>query len=632
MKKVILAFFLILSVVALFGVKASAAGTGNLVVHFHAWDNDYTDLGSHAWGPADFEGKIADGVDDFGAYYEFLDVAINTRIGFIAVTYVDGKLDWSNSSTTKLTGDVFIPEDTIIEGETVHVYIFEGAESVVNDDDDVITDSQVFVASNDHYNMLLTYYDPSGSYEENLGVHAWGDWVSDAEKYGTNFDVWGTPALVFSTAGKTASGDEVKAAMIQSTTADDGLLIYAGDDATKKTGNVNLADALDDTPALGETGVAYVLSKGDAYTAGDNVYYNDPATFALEAFSFTLMAYDAEEKEGTYAVDPMTIIVKTSALVTNPYPLAANDAEKEAAIATVESWFTVREITGTETYGDPLSIERVDFAVNNATINSFVIILAEELDNTKDYEVFFNLNLPEETLAVAKDVAVTLNLTVPENTPVDAVMSIAGSLTDPVWTPGLESYIATQVGDTLEYTLTFNVSVTEPYTTFEYKWTRGTWDSEEFVANNRKLVIPNNVDSISFDDEVLDWKDIDAPAEKYAEPTREAKENLNASIVLDLDREAPVIVFISPSSVVGIDLEDRIIEVAWGQPFNQNLFPRFRATDDRDGDLTPFIFVPKGDYSVLDTRTEGDYEIMLRVVDEWGNVKEETFIFRVVKE
>ena len=625
MKKIFLAFVLIFSVFALFGVDSLAAGTGNLVVHFQSWDGDYEGLGSHAWGDT-AAGRLYDGTDSFGVYYEFNEIAVGTEVGFIAVYWKDGGPDWNNPGA-KLTEDVNIAADTIIEGETVHVYVFEGAKT--GKTDGVITDPQYFVASNDHYNMLLTYYDPSGSYEENLGVHAWNGWVNDAEKYGTDFGVWATPALVFSTAGKTASGNEVKAAMLQSTAPDAGLLVYAGDDATKKTGDVTLTSALSDTPALGDTGVAYVLSKGDAYTAGDNVYYNDPATFALEAFSFTLMAYDAEDKEGTYAVDPTTIIVKTSALVTNPYPLAANDAEKEAAIATVESWFAVREITGEDTYGNPLSIERVDFAVNNATINSFVIILAEELDNTKDYEVFFNLNLPEETLAVAKDVAVTLNLTVPANTPVDAVMSVAGSFNG--WTPGTVDYVATQVGDTLEYTLTFNVSVTEPYTTFEYKWTRGAWSSEEFIANNRKLVVPNNVDSVSFDDEVLAWADIDAPAEKYAEPTREAKENLKASIVLDLDREAPVIVFISPSSVVGVDPEDRIIEVAWGQPFNQNLFPRFRATDDRDGDLTPFIFVPKGDYSVLDTRTEGDYEIMLRVVDEWGNVTEETFIFRVVK-
>jgi hypothetical protein len=265
-------------------------------------------------------------------------------------------------------------------------------------------------------------------------------------------------------------------------------------------------------------------------------------------------------------------------------------------------------------------------------LDSFVVILAEELDETLEYELFFNLNLPEETLDVAKDVDVTLNLTVPANTPIDAVMSAAGAFNMPnAWTPGSVGYVATQVGDTLEYTLTFTVSVTEPYTTFEYKWTRGSWDNDEFIASNRLLVVPNNVDEITFDDVVLSWKDIDAPAEQYAAPVREAGMNLKASIVLDMDSEAPEFVFVSPASIVDTPEAQRIIEVPWGTPFNQNLFPRFRAIDNRDGDLTIFVYVPKGENSVLDTRTEGDYTIVLRVVDKWGNATEEAFTFRVVK-
>jgi hypothetical protein len=477
--------------------------------------------------------------------------------------------------------------------------------------------------------MLLVYFDAAEAYEETLGVHAWGDWVNDAVKYGTDFGVWATPAAVFSDAGKTTDGRVVKAAMLQSTTATSGLLIYAGDDATKKTGDVNLASALAETPALGDTGMAYVLSKGNAYTAGDNVYYNDFAIFAEEAFSFGLKAYDPETQEGTYAVDPTTIIAKTSLQITNPYPSAT---DKDAAMDTVISWFEVREITGEDTYGDPLDIERVDFALNNDTLDSFVIILADELDSSLDYELFFNLNLPDETLEVAKDVEVTLNLTVPANTPTDAVISAAGAFNTPdAWTPGTVGYIATQVGDTMEYTLTFTVSVTDPYTTFEYKWTRGSWDDAEYIAANRPLVIPNNVDEITFDDVVLSWQDIDAPADKYAAPVREAGMNLKASIALDVDSEAPEFVFVSPASVVDVAAAQRIIEVPWGTPFNQNLFPRYRAIDNRDGDLTVFVYVPKGDNSILDTRTEGDYTIVLRVVDKWGNATEEAFTFRVTK-
>ena len=98
-----------------------------------------------------------------------------------------------------------------------------------------------------------------------------------------------------------------------------------------------------------------------------------------------------------------------------------------------------------------------------------------------------------------------------------------------------------------------------------------------------------------------------------------------------MDRNAPALTFISPLSFIGADAESRIIEVPWGAPFDDTLFPRFAVADDRDGDVTSFVFVPKGAYSVLDTRTEGDYTIMLQVEDEWGNVTQETFIFRVTK-
>ncbi len=483
MKKVLVALFLGIFAFIAIGISSYAveAGTGNLVVHFQAWEGDYEGLGSHAWGgPA--AGKLHDGVDDFGVYYEFNDIPVGTEVGFIAVYWEGEGPNWDR----KLTGDIFIDPSAVVEGETTHVYVFEGA--ATTDDD-----PGHYIARNDAPNMLTVYYDPSGAYEEELGVHAWG-W----EGYGSE---WGNPSQVFTKGGVAASGYDVKAAMLYAEEDGAGLLVYAGGDANKKTGDVTIANAMDEF-LNGEVGVAYVVSKGNAYTANDNVFYNDPATFSEMAFSFQLMPFDNEEKDGTYAVDPTTIIVKTSSPVASPYP----DAEdKEEATATIEGWFAVHEVLGEGTYSeDPLAIERVDFAAND-TLTAFVIILAEgsELDNSKDYELFFDLGLEEG--------------------------------------------------------------------------------------------------------------------------------NAEASIPVDLDREAPVLNFISPSGIVGLDPEDRVIEVTWGQPFDQNLFPRFRVDDNRDGDLTSFVFVPKGGQSVLDTREEGDYTILLRVEDEWGNVTDETFIFRVSK-
>lgn len=607
MKKVLLALLLVATSFLAFGQGLFAADeeTGNLVVHFKAWDGNYDTLGSWAWGgPA--AGKLKDGVDEFGAYWNYNNIPVGTSVGFIAVEWPSGEgPDWGQ----KLTGDVNISADAIVAGKTTHVYVFQGAETKPDN-------PAHFIGMPDTTNLLVVYYDPTNNYEENLGIHFWGWETPDPE--------WNNPAQLFTNAGVSEAGIPLKAAMM-SYPAESwaGLLIYYGEgNNSKKTGDVTMA--LGGATEDGEVGIAYVVNKGDANTSGNNVFYNDYAAFAEEAFSFKLMPFNSQDNSGTYAVDKQTIIVKTSANVANPYP-SATEEKKDAAIATVESWFSVREITGEGTWGDPLAIERVDFARNNASLNAFVIVLEDELDNTKDYEVFFDQNVPVE-------VEVTINLTVPANTPAAAEISLAGSMQS--WSPGQAAYTATQVGDTLEYTVTFTVTVTQPYTTFEYKWTRGAWGTEEHIADNRPIVIPNNVDSVVVDDVVEAWTDIEAPAEKYAAPDRVAPaftNNLSASIELDLDRSAPQIIFIAPTSIVGKVPSERIIIVPWGQPFNVNQFPRFRAEDDRDGDITAFIYVPKGANSVLDTRTEGDYTIMLRVVDTWGNVTSETFIFRVTK-
>lgn len=603
MKKVLLALIFVAALVGLLGTSSLAADAthGDLVIHFKAWNEDYTDLGSHVWGDDSMSPKLADGTDSFGAYWNYNDVPAGAAVNFIAVYYSGGTQDWNR----KLTGDVNFGTELIVANETTHVYVFEGASG-----------AQYLMADPTAMNLAVIYYDPSGNYEDNLGMHFWG-WNATGPE-------WGTPAQVFINVGVSAAGIPVKGALLSADATGAGLLIYAGSDATKKTGDVTL-DAAGVT-TVGQTGFAYVVGKGDGYTSGDNVYYNDYTSFKDDAFTFKLMPFNNDDKSGTYAVDPNTIIVKTSATVTSPYP-AADD--KDAARAIIESWFTVREVTGVDTYGDPLAIERVDFATTNSTLNAFVIVLSDSLDNTKDYEVFFNLNHPDTTLDVAKEVAVTLNVTVPANTPTDAVISAAGAMQG--WTPGDVNYTATRVGTTDVYTLTFNVSVTEPYTTYEYKWTRGEWANNENISANRALVIPNNVDSVTFDDVVTSWADLEPSGTVATPPARAAEPNLAASIAVAMDTEAPVITFISPSGIVGVPEAQRIITVAWGEPFDQNAFPRFRASDDRDGDLTPFVYVPKGQYSVLDTRTEGNYQIMLRVVDKWGNVTEEMFTFSVVK-
>jgi hypothetical protein len=620
MKKGLLALLLVAVSALTFGISALGAGTGNLVIHFQNWSGDYENLGNWTWAPG-LSGKVHDGVDDFGAYWQYNDIPVGTEVPFIGVywtgtTSSDGP-DWNR----KLTDDVFIPADAIVEDETVHVYIFEGKFGNGN--------AKVFVSDPTTHNVLAVYYDPAGAYEEGLGIHGWGWTYEDDPEVGAS--QWGTPSQLFQVGGISEANIDVWGMMLSAKETWAGFLVYGGDDATKKTGDINDGNFITNKDP-GAVNIVYIVNAGDGVTNNSNVFTTSQA-FRDEAFSFKLLPFSPEEMSGTYAIDPRTLVVKTSAAVASPYAAAVNDAEREAAEATIQSWFEIKEALGNGQYGDALEIERVDFGKTNTTLNTFVIALAEgsELDNTKDYEVFFDTNYPQD-LETAKEIEVTINVTVPDNTPENATISLGASFGG--WSPDNAAWAATKQSDGT-YSITFTISVTAAYSTHEYKWTQGTWDiGENLASGNRSFVLSNDMTSITFNDEILAWDtDADKDDTKYAATARTVfvPTNASASLALDLDTEAPVLTFVSPLSFVGKEAADRIIEVPWGQPFDQSLFPRYSVTDNREGDITSFVFVPKGEMSVLNTAEEGDYVIMLQVEDKWGNVTQETFIFRVVK-
>ena len=602
MKKVLTVLVLFVTVLTTLGLKTEAAGTGNLVIHFKAWDTayDYSVMGSHYWGTgAVGSAKLKDGVDDFGAYWNYNDVPVGAEVNFIAVEWKDGAQNWDR----KFTQDVKLGTDIVKEGKTVHIYVFQGAETKEGQ-------PGFFAADPDKINLLVAYYDPANAYEEKIGVHHWGMTTADPS--------WGSPKPL-TNAGVAQSGYPVKA-IILAQNSGAGLLVYAGTNDNKKTGDINPQA----TTPVGQADVVYVVNAGDAKTDNTNVF-RDYEDFAAEAFSFKLKPFVSDGMTGTFAQNPTDIYVETSAPITSPYPAAT---DKEAAMAEIKSWFTVKEKTGENTYGPALEIERVDFALSAQTLNTFVVVLknTSKLDNKKEYEVFFNLNHPE---AVVKQVEVTLELTAPANTPVGETPAVIGSFVGWDATKAIE---ATKVGD--KWVATFMVDIQSAYTTFEYKWTRGSWATEEFISSNRKFTIVSNQDEATFVDVVQAWADVNPPAEKYAAPVRDVEvlsPNIKASIEIAMDLSKPELTFISPSSIAGKPANQRIIEVAWGKAFDQNLFPGYRVTDDRDGDITALVYVPKGEYSKIDTSKEGDYTIMLQVEDKWGNVTQETFIFRVVK-
>lgn len=526
MKKILTVLAVILSsAFMLSSVSAAEEVTGNVVVHFQKWDGDYTNVGINSWGIdnssglSGAQGPTALGdktkTDDFGVYWEFNDVTTNGEGTFGLQVVLFNNVGQENESPDWDSGKVAnheIANSIIQDGKTTHVYLFEGSNTRTNNEADPNGRIEYLVADPDKNGIILVYFDPSGAYEENLGMHTWGTWTGlNGEEY-PGAPGWAEPLEVFVNAGKTSTGFMVKAAVLnldpEQEEEQPGGLIYAGGDDNKKTGDIAPLNPdneayIENFKDAGQLNVVYVMNKGNANTTNNNVWADDAAAFAKDAFSFALMPMDVDNTGmyvGTFARNKEQVFVTTSVNVKSPYFTAETDAEREAALEEVKGWFTVKEVDGAA-----IPIKRVDFNVQAESVDEFVVILDGELDNTKNYVVEFDLGL-------------------------------------------------------------------------------------------------------------------------------EGDENLAADLELDLDREAPVITFASPSEIVGKDEDERIILIEWNKSFPANRFPTFIVTDDRDGDISHLAYVPAGEFSTINTNVVGDYKIMLRVEDQWGNVTEETFIFRVTQD
>ncbi|MFA7010583.1 MAG: pullulanase-associated domain-containing protein, partial [Bacilli bacterium] len=295
----LLAFLGLFTITLLSSQKVKAAEPlGKIVFHYQLWDGDYSSAGLWCWGTGDGGASApvtSDVTDSFGAVYE---LAIGTGaedVGIIALRK-DITLDsrWNYRETPD--GENFTVDVTpITSGEVteMHIYYFQGGYQTY------------FVTDNTKVNILLAYYDPTGGYEANLGLHSWGEW--------TNFTnpAWASPAKVFKDGFKSPGDVKGKVALLQideANAAGGGFLIYAGDDTSKKTPDQDTHKYVTDIADLknGDVTVLYV-------TGGEGLYgENATSEFAAKAFTFDFIGFNAAELAGTYAVDPRTIFAKTT--------------------------------------------------------------------------------------------------------------------------------------------------------------------------------------------------------------------------------------------------------------------------------------------------------------------------------
>lgn len=103
---------------------------------------------------------------------------------------------------------------------------------------------------------------------------------------------------------------------------------------------------------------------------------------------------------------------------------------------------------------------------------------------------------------------------------------------------------------------------------------------------------------------------------------KEGSEKQASNIDLSIDKTAPVLVF-----------DSNEVKVEYNKEFDFNLIPGYSANDDRDGDLLESVYVPGADENnekrFIDPSVKGEYEVVFKVVDTWGNITTQTVKFIV---
>lgn len=372
--------------------------TSKVTIHYAQFSAGYDDCGLHSWGfgssqPGSFP-ILPTSTDEFGAVWEItVDSAASAQMGLIFLKQGVAAGTWDYKSYSR---NLFL-DTSILSAkggayDEIDIYYFENS-------------SKYFIAYPDRANILVVYYDAAGAYEENLGMHIWG--VSGAEASGdfdpdgssavhkteTLYDggavAWASPVPVFVDGIASAGGTKGKATMLYAEAGGTpGGLIYAGDDASKKTASDLFNLTADETTA----------GSVHTYFVTNGSIYNDPASFFEKAFTFRFVdyAYADETCTGTYAPNPNSIIVVFDSAVA-----IQSEVANEVTTYLTEGFFKVYEATltdgkaavdedGKPVVGNAVAIKQVDWDKADASSSEFVVQLATPLDNTKDYVIVYD--------------------------------------------------------------------------------------------------------------------------------------------------------------------------------------------------------------------------------------------------
>lgn len=364
--------------------------TSTLTVHYADLAKNYLNDGSglHAWG---FNGTdkhafptVWDDTDEFGGKMVLtIGNESDDQIGLITLYDKASSNPWSSDSNKSSGGNMYFPS-TLLKAkggqyDNLDIYVFGGS-------------SNYFIAYPDRANVLVAYYNAAGDYEENLGVHIWGDYTSYEYVEGATGKVvnteftscaWGTPIQIFADGMASEGGTVGKVGMLYGKAGSElGGLIYAGDDATKK---YPTADNWKLAQEAGKVHFAFVTNQE---------LFNEVDKFLDKAFTFRIKDFgtDTDGKfVGTYAPNPLSVIVQFDSSVA--YPAVGENEDLATKLA---ARFTLNEATvnadGTYTKGATVAIKQVDYNQTESASSEFVLQLtdASKLDNTKHYVLTYS--------------------------------------------------------------------------------------------------------------------------------------------------------------------------------------------------------------------------------------------------
>lgn len=623
-----------------------AAGEATVVVHFHKWDDDYTNVGGHSWG-GEVLVKVGDewkslagsvpgsvqptGEDDFGIYFTYRFEAKEDALdlGFIPVmaneVLDDGSIvpNWDRKMSE---ADVLIPVKEYAAGSEHHVYVFEGSRG--KNADPEAGEFPFLIANPEKVNLITVFYDPNNNYHENLGVHSW-NWDADY-----NSGEWGTPLQIFKDVAKVGE-TPVKAAILAAdaaTVGTSGFLVYNGDN--KYTGNIdkevtpNVGIYADDV-ANGLVVPMYILSAGEGNESNNNLYYGENLDeFKEEAFSFKFELGNYSEGKGTFAFNKNIVYTKLNQDVNTNFT-KLDDTEKTAKKAELMDLFSIVEVVNDVETENTIEIVEINFNESVDAAREFVLTLKSDLDHTKNYRVKFEEKVDEAL--IPKERTIKFEVTAPEGTPNVYIVGLAD------WEPGRSNWKMTKDAETGKFTLEVKATLAEK--TLQFKYVYGpAWTYEQAQTDNYELVIGS--ESVIEVKHNVEWKTAPDPDTVY-EAELEAKlladdefdiDNVplrKAHADLEMDKEAPNLIFITDFDEQ--EGEIGVVQIEQYSKWDQTLFPRFSVNDNRDGDITHRVHVPEDtEFKILDTNRLGDQKILLRVEDDWGHIKEVIFIFRVV--